>query len=65
MCHEIDHGSLIKTTGSSNHGHAVCCKPDYDGEHCTTGTEHICSQPVGLEYTIPEFKPILTNNAIN
>ena len=26
MCHDVDHGSMISRTGSSNKGHGVCCK---------------------------------------
>ena len=27
MCHDKDHQSMIRVTGSSNFGHGVCCKP--------------------------------------
>ena len=30
MCHDTDYSSMMLTTGSSNFGHAICCKPGYD-----------------------------------
>jgi len=43
MCHDKDNKSMIKTTGSSNPGHGLCCKPGYAGEHCNDDGEHVCS----------------------
>ena len=43
FCHDKNHESMIKVTGSSNSGHAVCCKPDYSGEHCNNDGDHQCS----------------------
>ena len=65
MCHDIDQQSMIKVTGSSNFGHAVCCKPGFNGDHCTTDDKHICSEPAGYEETKQEFKSILTGGTLN
>jgi hypothetical protein len=46
MCHDKDNASMISTTGSSNKGHGICCKPDYTGDHCDTNEKYICSEPV-------------------
>lgn len=56
---------MMKVTGSSNTGHAVCCKPGYEGEHCNSNTDHICSQPVSAADTKFEFKNILTSATEN
>ena len=34
MCMDEDNKSMISTTGSSNLGHGLCCKPDYYDEPC-------------------------------
>ena len=60
LCHDKDNRSMIKVTGSSNAGHGVCCKPDYNGEHCNSDADHKCSQPVSAEYTTEEFDDVLT-----
>lgn len=62
FCHDKDHDSMAKVTGSSNFGHGVCCKPDYTGEHCNSDIEHRCSQPVTRTDTKKEFVNILTDN---
>ena len=46
MCHDKNYNSMISVTGSSNIAHGVCCKPDYEGEHCQTNDKQVCSQPV-------------------
>ena len=47
MCHDKDYQSMFRVTGSSNFGHGVCCKPDYEGQHCgPNDSKHTCSQPV-------------------
>ena len=61
LCHDKDHKSMVAVTGSSNSGHAVCCKPDYSGEHCNSDTDHRCSQPVGEDFTSEEFDDVLTD----
>ena len=43
MCHDKNNASLIKVTGSSNPGHAVCCKAKYFGDHCETKGNTVCS----------------------
>ena len=43
MCHEQSYESMMKVTGSSNWGHGVCCKSNYDGKHCNEETGHKCS----------------------
>ena len=65
FCHDLNHKSMIKVTGSSNYGHAVCCKPGYYGEHCNSDDDHRCSQPVSAVDTSAEFKNILTNGLYN
>ena len=61
MCHDRDHKSMIKVTGSSNFGHGVCCKPGSTNEHCVSGSgDHICSQPVLDQDTSDKYKNILT-----
>jgi hypothetical protein len=62
MCHDRDHKSMILTTGSSNFGHGVCCKPGSTNEHCVggAGSDHICSQPALAKDTPEKYKPILT-----
>ena len=46
MCHDTDYSSMFKVTGSSNRGHGICCKPDYNGKHCGPSDEfHTCSDP--------------------
>ena len=37
MCHDTLYGSMITSTGSSNPGHGLCCKPDSTDPKCTTG----------------------------
>jgi hypothetical protein len=51
---------MIKHTGSSNRGHALCCKPGSTNEYCETGVEHTCSQPVLEKDTSSLFDGILT-----
>merc|ERR1712166_1409965 len=55
FCHDENHKSMIKVTGSSNFGHGVCCKPEYAGQHCNSDTDHKCSQPVAAINTAPTF----------
>ena len=51
MCHYLNNKSMIKLTGSSNLGHAICCKPGYFGTDkesiCDSNEKenHICSNP--------------------
>lgn len=62
MCHDKDNASMIKTTGSSNKAHGICCKPGYSGEHCNDGDDnHICSLPAAAVDTPNNFKSILTD----
>ena len=62
FCHDVNHGSMIRVTGSSNYGHGVCCKPDYAGEHCNNDGDHRCSQPVAEADTSELYKPIITKS---
>ena len=62
MCHDKKQESLIKVTGSSNPGHAVCCKPGYSGAHCTTNAETICSQPAQKDDTSSDYKIVLSGD---
>lgn len=43
FCHDENNNSMIQVTGSSNAGHGICCKPDYEGLHCNSDGEHRCS----------------------
>ena len=43
MCTRKDQGSMISITGSSNRGHGICCKPEYQGEFCITNDQYVCS----------------------
>ena len=61
MCHDKANKSLIKVTGSSNPGHAVCCKPGYNGEHCVTNDETICSEPTQKTDNEPDMHNIFTD----
>jgi len=36
---------MYSVTRSSNEGHGVCCKPDFDGQHCNNDGDHYCSEP--------------------
>lgn len=31
FCHDSNHQSMFLITGSTNYGHGICCKPDYNG----------------------------------
>lgn len=33
-------------TGSYDHGHGFCCRPESTHEYCVTGPDFDCSQPV-------------------
>lgn len=65
MCHDKDNVSMIKTTGSSNPGHGLCCKPGFSGEHCNDDGEHVCSQAVAASDTTAAYKSILTGTTNN
>jgi len=43
MCHHKSQKSMMKETGSSNAGHGICCKPDYEGKLCKSDSKHECS----------------------
>ena len=62
ICIDKDSNSMIRETGSSNRGHAICCKPDNFKGYCssTSYDQHICSQPALEEDTTNEFKNVLT-----
>ena len=62
MCHHKTHKSQITVTGSSNPGHAVCCKPDYVGKDCETKDDTVCSQPAYKDNTADKYKSILTGS---
>ena len=46
FCHNFNHTSMIRETGSSNFGHGICCKPSYNGTYCNNDGKHRCSEPV-------------------
>ena len=60
MCHDKDYASMIKVTGSSNLAHGVCCKPDYNGEHCNNDGDHVCSAPSEITDSASKYAAILT-----
>jgi len=60
MCHDENHANMNKITGSSNAGHAICCKPDYKEGLCDSNNNPICSLPSLGADTPANFKPILT-----
>lgn len=46
FCHDKSYASMMQVTGSSNRGHGLCCKTDYDGEGCgPSDAKHDCSPP--------------------
>ena len=65
MCSRRDGQSMIAVTGSSNRGHGMCCKPEYQGEYCVTNDEYVCSQPVDEEDTLANYTDILTDGELN
>ena len=67
MCHDKGHESMISVTGSSNFGHAICCKPDYLEGPCSDaeGSGYICSQPASVWESGDAYKEILTNGELN
>lgn len=69
MCANVDNTkSMIDITGSSNRGHAICCKTGYSKTPCESNEDQVCSLPTdGESYGVGDsthtnFKPILTNN---
>ena len=65
FCHDKNHKSMILATGSSNYGHGICCKPNYDMGHCHRDSDHYCSEPVSYLDTSAKYKNILTNGLTN
>lgn len=66
FCHDKIHESMILVTGSSNFGHGICCKPDFNDAPCNNnGGMFACSQPVASIDTSEEFMNILTNGELN
>ena len=59
MCHDVDHGSMIAKTGSSNSGHGVCCRQDYNEGVCAPSATHICSPGVTEE---GKYEDVLTDD---
>ena len=51
---------MISTTGSSNTGHGICCKPDFFGDNCDGKGDLECSQPTTRFYTDEKYRGILT-----
>lgn len=45
VCSSRNNTSIIQITGSSNFGHAVCCKPEYNGDMCHDDQTLVCSEP--------------------
>ena len=65
FCHDKNHESMVLVTGSSNYGHGVCCKPDFESEHCNSNSDHFCSEPVSYLETKNKYKSILTDELLN
>ena len=65
MCHDKDYSTMMKVTGSSNKGHGVCCKVDYEGKHCNNDGNHVCSSPVYDDDANSEFKNVLSKGKLN
>ena len=65
MCHDKDYSSMMRVTGSSNKGHGVCCKTDYEGKHCNNDGEHVCSAPSYDDNKKSEFKDVLSKGNLN
>ena len=65
LCHDDRHNSMIRLTGSSNYGHALCCKPDYTGGYCNSDGPLTCSQPSFAFDTQPDYMNVLTNGMFN
>jgi hypothetical protein len=66
MCHDDNYKSMIAVTGSSNWGHGVCCKPDFNGEHCNSDADHECSEPAKVtDVTNSPVKDILRSGSLN
>ena len=65
FCHNTDEDSHKEITGSGNIGHGLCCKPDYNGEECTTNLikKQVCSQPA-IDGN-PTYYDILTDEHVN
>jgi len=56
---------MIRKTGSSNYGHAICCKPDYFGGDCNNDGPLTCSQPSFALETSSDYMNVLTNGVFN
>lgn len=65
MCIDDQQQSMILVTGSSNYGHAICCKPDYFGEDCNSDGRFTCSEPAFALDTKSKYKDILTDGMLN
>jgi len=56
FCHSKTYGSMMSITGSSNYGHGLCCKPDYNGANCNSDSSNYCSEPSYFtNTTAPDF----------
>ena len=63
FCHDKNYESMMRVTGSSNRGHGLCCKPDYNGEHCGPSDQnHDCSQPAENYDESDSYNSIATSN---
>ena len=50
---------MTAVTGSRAIGDQVCCRSGFDGEHCNTGDDHICSQPYYNDDETSPYFPIV------
>ena len=66
FCHDRNYDSMMLTTGSSNKGHGVCCKMDYEGDHCSNSDiNHDCSTPAEIIDQHSEYSSILSPGKLN
>ena len=57
---------MMDVTGSSNFGHAMCCRSDFYGENCNNDDRFVCSQPSYVD--VPDSSSIsdqLTSGNLN
>lgn len=66
FCHDKTYQSMMMVSGSSNRGHGICCKPDFNGEHCSPSDEnHDCSMPAEITDPDSEYVHILSPGHLN
>jgi hypothetical protein len=57
---------MMRITGSSNFGHGVCCRPDYNEGVCgATDSNHVCSPPSREQEGDDTYDDVISSNGIN